>query len=88
MSGVLAAGPVVDVVVVVVSVLLLVFGVGGQRVEEEDPGDESVQHRGEQQRQHEEDAEIEEVDGQIKLPGDSVAAGDDGDVVVHQLLEV
>ena len=55
---------------IVVSVfLLVVFGVGGQRVEEEDPGDESVQDRGEQQRQHEEDAEIEKVNGQIKLSG-------------------
>lgn len=61
MAGVLAAGFVVDVVVVLS--VLLVFGVGGQRVEEEDPGDEPVQDRGEQQRQHEEDAEVEEVDG-------------------------
>ncbi len=87
MTGVLAAGSVLEVLVVV-SVLLLVFWVGGQRVEEEDPADEPVQDGGEQQRQHEEDAEIKEVNGQIKLPGDSVAAGDDGDVVVHELLDV
>lgn len=86
-TGVFAADPVADVVAVE-SVLLLVFVVGGQRVEEEDPGDQSVQDGGEQQRQHEKDAEIKEVNGQIKLPGDSVAAGDDGDVVVHQLLDV
>lgn len=84
MTGVLAADPVAHVV----SALLLVFGVGGQRVEDEDPGDQRVQDGREQQRQHEKHAKIKEVNGQIKLPGDSVAAGDDGDVVVHQLLDV
>lgn len=61
-SGVFAAGAFIDGVIVV-SVLLVVFGVGGQRVEEEDPGDESVHDRREQQRQHEKNAEIKEVNG-------------------------
>lgn len=45
----------------VVAVFLLLFGVRGQRVQEKDPGDESVQNRGEQKRQHEKDAKIEKV---------------------------
>lgn len=61
-SRVFTTGALVDGVVVV-SVLLLVFRVGGQRVEEEDPGDEAVQNRREQQRQHEKDAEIKKVNG-------------------------
>lgn len=62
MTGVFAAGSLIGGVVVL-SVILLVFGIGGQRVEEEDPGDESVQNRREQQRQHEKDAEIKKVNG-------------------------
>jgi len=91
-ARVLAAGPLVasrrSVLLLLLLLLLLVCGVGGQRVEEEDPGDEAVQHRGEQQRQHEEHPEVEEVDRQVELPGHPVAARDDGDVVVHQLLDV
>lgn len=64
------------------------FGVRGQRVEEQDPGDQAVQNRGQQQRQHEEDAEVEEVNGQVELPGDPVAARDDGDVGEHLQLDV
>lgn len=89
MARVFTAGVLTDGVIVVSVLLLLVFGVGGQRVEEEDPADESVQDCGEQQWHHEKDAEIEKVNGQIKPPGHSVAAGDDGDVVVvHELLDV
>lgn len=42
--------------------------------EEEDPGDQGVQHDGEEQRGHVENGKIDEVNGQVELPLDSVSA--------------
>lgn len=44
--------------------------------EVEDPGDQRVQHNGEEQRDDVEDGEVNEVDGQVKLAFHSVATLD------------
>lgn len=41
--------------------------------EEEDPGDQAIQHDGQEQRHHVENGKINEVNGQVELPLDSVS---------------
>lgn len=41
--------------------------------EEEDPGYQGIQHDGEEQRDHVENGKIDEVNGQVELPLDSVS---------------
>lgn len=91
MTGVLAGDPVAGVAVFALFVLRLpvpVLGLYGQRVEVEHLGDEAVQDGGEQQRHHEEDPEVHEVDGHVQVPLHPVPADDEGDVGVDHLLDV
>lgn len=62
--------------------------VRGQRVEEEDAGDEPVHDGGQRQGQHVEHGEIREVNRQVVTPGDFVAAAEQHHVVVRQLFDV
>lgn len=41
--------------------------------EEEDPGNQGIQHDSEEQRDHVEDGKIDEVNGQVELPLHSVS---------------
>lgn len=62
--------------------------VRGQRVDEEDAGDEPVQDGGQGQGQHVEHGEIREVNRQVVTPGHFVAAAEQHHVVVSQLCDV
>lgn len=54
----------------------LFLGIRRQRVEKEDPGDQPVQHGGQQERNHEEQSEISEVYRLVESPWHLVSAHD------------
>lgn len=46
----------------------------GQRIQVKDSGDETVKSDGQEQRDHVEDGEVDQVDGQVEVSRDAVAA--------------